>query len=119
MFKFLFGGGETRVAISRKVSDLEARLAPVDGGSGRGEIEFSSWRDGSKQLEIELRGVSGTSADVYINGERVKTVSLDNGRIDEFIDTRKGDDVPDLAVGASVEVRQNGNPVLSGVLAPD
>ncbi len=119
MFKFLFGGGENRVAIGRKISDLEARLAPVNGGSGRGEIEFSSWRDGSKQLEIELRGVSGATADVYINGERVKTVTLDNGRIDDFMDTRKGDAVPDLVVGASVEVRQNGSPVLGGVLEPD
>ncbi len=120
MFKFLFGGGENRVAIGRKIADLEARLSPVNGGTGRGEIEFSSWRDGSKQLEIELRGVTGAAtADVYINGERVKTVTLDNGRIDDFLDTRKGDAVPDLSVGASVEVHQNGGPVLGGVMAPD
>lgn len=119
MLKFLFGGGEKRVSIGRKVADLEARLTPVNGYTGRGEIEFSAWRNGSKQLEIELRGVAGRSADVYINGERVKTVSLNNGRVDAFFDTRKGDALPELREGSNVEVRQNGDAILDGVLLPD
>ncbi len=123
MFKFLFGGGsrshDIRFSAGRKTADLEARLQPVNGYTGRGEIEFSAWRNGSRQLEVELRGVAGRSADVFVNGERVQTVMLDNGRVDAFYDTRQGDAVPELAEGAAVEVRQNGDPILSGVLRPD
>jgi hypothetical protein len=123
MFRFLFGGGngrnDIRFSAGRKTSDLEARLTPVNGYTGRGEIEFSSWQNGSRQLEVELRGVAGRTADVYINGERVKTVNLENGRVDAFYDTRQGDALPDAVAGDRVEVRQNGDPILDGVLRPD
>lgn len=119
MLKFLFGGANARVAVGRKVLDLDARLSPVIGGSGRGEIEYTAWRDGSKQLEIELRGMSGSSAEVLIDGKRVTTALLDHGRADIFLDTGKGNAVPDAAQGAQVEVRQGGDLILGGVLLPD
>ena len=119
MLKFLFGGANARAAVGRKVLDLEARLSPVIGGSGRGEIEYTAWRDGSKQLEIELRSMSGSSAEVLINAERVTTALLEQGRANIFLDTRKGNAVPDAAQGASVEVRQKGELILGGVLLPD
>lgn len=119
MFRFLFGGGEARMSFGRKTADLEARLSPINGYTGRGEIEFSAWGNGSRQLEIELRGVAGRVAELFINGERIKTVNLDNGRVDAFYDTRQGDALPELSEGASVEIIQNGDAILNGVLLRD
>ncbi len=119
MLKFLFGGANPRTAINKKVLDLEAKLSPVVGGSGRGEIEFTAWRDGAKQLDIELRGMSGSSAEVFIDGERITTVLLENGRADVFLDTCKGNAVPSFTQGAQVEIRQHNDLILGGVLLPD
>lgn len=117
MLGFLFKNA--RVTVGRKLSDLEADLSPVGGFTGRGEIEYSSWQSGSKFLEVELRNVAGRTADVFINNERVKTVELHNGRVDQTFETDQGDAIPTLEVGAEVEIRQNGQPILVGVLRHD
>ena len=118
MLKFLFGN-QARVRIGNKLSDLEADFSPVNGYTGRGEVEFSAWKDGSRQLEVELRGIAGRSADIYVNNMRVKSVTLTEGRGDEFFDTRQGDAIPDIREGTIVEVYQNGQPILSAVMKHD
>ena len=116
----LFGAdANARVHIGRKTADLEARLSPVGGSMGRGELEFSAWADGSRQLEVELRDVAGHDADVYVNGSRVVSVPVSNGRCDEFFDTRQGDALPAFSVGAAVEIRQSGETILSGAFQHD
>lgn len=102
-----------------KRAELEARLAGVDGFTGRGEIEFIIWNNGGRALDVELRGVAGRTAEIYANNALAATVDLDNGRADCIFDTRKGDAVPDLIEGARIEVRQNGDVILDGVLVPD
>jgi len=113
MFKALFR------ALPRKVADLEAKLQGVEGFTGRGEVEFTAWNSGAREMEVELRGVAGRSAEVYVDNALVLTVSFDKGRLDQTFSTRKGHDIPDLVEGARIEIRQNGEIILEGVLIPD
>lgn len=118
MLKFLFG--ETaRFQIGRKLADLEADFVPINGYTGRGEIEYSAWADGSRQLEVELRGIAGRSADIHIDGTRVMSVTLNDGRVDKFFDTRQGDAIPEIREGSLIEVYQNSQPILSAVVERD
>lgn len=104
---------------SVKTADLEAKLRGVAGFTGYGEVEFAAFSSGKRCLEVEVRGAAGLVADVYINDEKVGAVSLNKGRADEFFDTRHGHSVPDLSEGDKVEIRQNGQVILEGVLAQD
>ena len=102
-----------------KTADLEADLHGVSGFTGRGELEYAAWSNGVQNLEIELRGVAGVSADVFANGIEITRVPLTNGRVDAHLDTRRGDAFPALTEGAEIEIRQNGQPILAGVLVRD
>lgn len=104
---------------SVKTADLETKLRGVDGFTGYGEIEFAAYSSGARCLEIEVRGAAGVSADIYVNGAMVGAVSLKNGRADEFLDTRHGHPVPFVNEGDAVEIRQNGQTVLEGVMVRD
>lgn len=112
MLKFSFLAG-------RKLMDLEADLRGVNGYTGRGEVEYSAWKNGARRMEIELKGVAGQSADVYVDGALTKTVPLHNGATDHKFDSSHGDDVPALCEGARIEIRQNGDVILEGRLSPD
>ena len=105
--------------LPRKQAELEAKLIGVNGYTGCGEVEFAIWNNGARELEIELKGVAGREASVYANDRLAATVDLDNGRVDRTFDTRHGDAVPDLIEGARIEVRQNGEAILEGVLVRD
>ena len=105
--------------IGRKLVDLEAKLSGVNGHTGHGEIEFEMWKDGMRELEIELRGVAGRFAEIFANGDLVAAVEFDNGRLDHRFISKNGDELPELGEGALIEVRQNGQPILEGVLRPD
>ncbi|NOX94684.1 MAG: hypothetical protein GXP04_06180 [Alphaproteobacteria bacterium] len=106
-------------ALPRKLTSLEVKLHGVSGYTGRGEIAFTAWKSGAKEMEIELRGVAGRCAEVFIDDVFSINVDLDNGRIDHTFTTRKGDNIPDLTEGARVDVRQNGEIILEGVLVPN
>lgn len=112
MFKFSFLAG-------RKLVDLEANLLGVNGFTGWGEVEFSAWKNGARRMEIELKGVAGQTADVYVDGTLAKTITLNNGAADRKFDSSRGDDVPALSQGAHIEIRQNGDVILEGRLIPD
>lgn len=106
-------------ALPHKRADLEAKLQGVNGYTGRGEIEFSEWNNGVRTLEVELRGIAGRTADVYADNVFTATVNLDNGRTDYRFNSRKGDIVPALTQGGRIDVRQNGDVILEGVLTPE
>lgn len=103
----------------RKLMDLEANLTGVNGYTGRGEIEYSAWKNGARRMEVELKGVAGQTADIYVDGTLAKTVPLRNGAVDHTFDSSRGDDVPALCEGARIEIRQNGDLILEGRLIPD
>ena len=112
MFNFSF-------KLPGKLADLEAKLAGVNGYTGRGEIEFECWKDGHRCLEVELRGVAGQRAEVFADNELVVELEFDHGRYDNTFHTRYGDAIPELAEGTMIEVRQNGDAILAGVLVAD
>ena len=87
-------------------ADLAATLTGVNGFTGRGEVEFSSRRTGVRSREVELNGVAGREA----------RLTFDNGRASQMFATDKGDNIPRLYYGANIEIRQNGEAILKGVL---
>ena len=97
-------------------ADLTAKLTGVNGFTGDGEVEFVSKRNGVRCLEVALRGVAGREALVYADDEAAATLTFDNGRASQTFATNKGDDVPKLYYGANIEIRQNGEAILKGML---
>ncbi|MEM8935629.1 MAG: hypothetical protein AAGC77_04410 [Pseudomonadota bacterium] len=95
---------------------MGADLEGVQGFTGRGAVEYVKWRSGARALDVALKGVAGLRADVYADDKLAATVSLDNGKGGRKFSTRRGDQVPELGDGARIEIRQNGDPILIGVL---
>ena len=102
-----------------KTQDLEAKLRGVAGHTGWGEIEITFWRSGRATFEVELRGVAGLKAQVYLNNEFLIEADLKDGYFDKTFDTRNLGIELQAAVGDVVSVRQNGDEILTGVLALD
>lgn len=102
-----------------RTADLEAKLAPVNGGGGYGEVEYKAWSNGERAYEIELRQMDGPTADVRVNGTSVRSLALASGRFDTTFSTRNGDPVPEMVEGDRVEIFQNGSCVLEGVAVRD
>lgn len=97
-------------------ADLTAKLTGVNGFTGHGEVEFISRRNGVRSLEVELRGVAGREALVYADDQPAAKLTFDDGRANQLFITNKGDDVPKLYYGATIEIRQNGQAILQGML---
>jgi hypothetical protein len=109
MSGFPFHIGRVRVA-------LRSRLQGVNGFTGHGDVAFLFWRSGAKKIDIGLSGVAGRTADVFIDDALYQAMPLDNGAARFTVNTSHGDSVPDLAPGAKVEIRQNGEAILGGTL---
>lgn len=97
-------------------ADLAATLTGVNGFTGRGEVEFIARRNGVRSLEVELHGVAGREALVYADDQPTAQLRFDNGRASQIFATDKGDNIPRLYYGANIEIRQNGEAILKGVL---
>lgn len=95
---------------------LDAKLSGVNGFTGRGEIVFTEGRSGDKRLGVALRGVAGKSAAIYAGDLHVADISIVNGRADVVLNTRKGAVLPALTPETRLDVRQNGDVILSGNL---
>ena len=95
---------------------LEAKLAGVDGFTGRGDISLTIWNSGEKTLDVALRGVAGKTAGVYAGDTLIAEVAIVNGRADTSLHSRKGAVLPDLTPDTRIDVRQNGQAILSGSL---
>ena len=91
------------------------KLAGVDGFTGRGSIRYAA-NDNSFIFTVTLSGIAGRSADVYIDHEPACCIELTNGRAYATFSSSKGDKLPELDDGSHIEIRQNGDSVLSGVL---
>lgn len=94
-----------------------AKLAGVNGFTGRGSAFFQYSGDGDRKLSVELFGVAGCEANVAVNDDAVATVSLVNGRANATFTSKRGDKLPKLYDDARIDIRQNGDVILSGVLS--
>lgn len=99
--------------------EFEADLQPVGRTTGRGEVEFSRSGEGFARLEVELKGVGDGEAEIYVNGRRWRAVRVLSGRFEQAFDSTAGDNIPALALGDRIEIRQSGAVILAGVIRRD
>lgn len=97
---------------------LKAALNGVNGFTGGGEIIFGVTLSGENLIAVRLRGVAGRKADIFSGDTLVATVPLNNGRAGKRF-TLENSALPELDEGAKIEVRQNGDVILSGVFSGD
>ena len=95
---------------------LNAKLTGVNGFTGRGVFLLQHDADDPK-LIIALSGVAGREAEIVVNDDWTKTIDLVNGRASATFTSKRGDILPELGDGARINIRQNGDIILSGVLS--
>ncbi len=103
-------------------SELEAKLQPVNGHPGWGEIELSEYSDGSIKMEIEYKGATiadGETMDVQISGESVAYATVTNGRVKEWLTSETGAELPHVAEGDVVELMVDDEAIARGTFHPD
>ncbi|MEZ5894622.1 MAG: hypothetical protein R3C58_15930 [Parvularculaceae bacterium] len=96
---------------------LVAPLAGVNGFTGRGAIGYAGRNGRSKRMRVFMRGVAGRNADIFADGALAASTKVKNGRVWAHFASERGDPVPALEEGAVIEIRQNGDVILSGVLS--
>lgn len=94
---------------------LSVRLTGINGFTGRGSVRYAE-NDNGGMLTITLTGVAGRSAEVFAHGESAGSIAIINGRASATFSSAKGDKLPALKEGAEIDIRQNGEVVLQGVL---
>ncbi|MFZ5617284.1 MAG: hypothetical protein ACOZAA_08190 [Pseudomonadota bacterium] len=99
-----------------RVLTLEARLKGVAGYTGSGLFRYVAWSSGHVTYDVDLRGVAGLRAVVIARGENVAPLAVKDGKAAKTFDSRRGDPAPALAAGDMIEIRQNGDVILQGVL---
>lgn len=116
MFKFL------SKAFKIRKSELEAKLQPLNGHPGWGEVELSEYSDGSVKLEIEYNGATisdGETMDVVIGGKSVAYATAAGGRVREWLTSETGAELPHVSVGDSVELVVHSETIARGTFHPD
>ena len=98
------------------VERSEARLKGVAGFTGTGQIRYAAWSAGHVTIDADLRGVAGLRAELHARGDRLANLSCNNGVISAQFDSRKGGPAIALAAGDRIEILQNGQVILRGVL---
>lgn len=96
---------------------LKAPLSGVNGFTGRGDIRFTARQGGRKIIVVSLRGVGGRKAEIFANDDPIANVKIQNGRARARIKLPDNDVTSSLTEGASIEIRQNNDLILGGVLA--
>lgn len=94
---------------------LTARLVGVSGFTGRGDIRFAARKNEKNILFVDLRGLAGRSAMIFVNGTQVATIEISKGRAGKSLSSRAGHKFPKIGPGDNIDVRQNGDVILSGV----
>jgi len=95
---------------------LEAKLKGVAGFTGSGVMRYVARPPARVRYEIDLKGVAGLKAELWMRGARICEFPIDNGRAS--VDIRSGQGAPAIAAsaGETVSIRQNGDVILSGRL---
>lgn len=96
--------------------EYAAKLVGVNGFTGRGSIGYSPNKNGARKLSVQLHGLAGREAELVIDNAPTATIAIKKGHAGATIASDNGDKLPELPEGAQIEVRQNGDTVLSGVL---
>lgn len=95
---------------------LGAGLAGVAGFTGVGAFRYAMSPGGSANYEIEAKGVAGLKADLFACGEFVAALECEDGKVSAKFDSRLGDPAIRLKAGDIVEIRQNGDVIMAGLL---
>lgn len=95
---------------------LAVKLTGVSGFTGRGSVRFSPDGQGGGALLVMLNGLAGRSADIFADGAFAANIAITNGRANAIFSSSKGDKLPAIEDGAQIDIHQNGDVVLSGVL---
>lgn len=112
--KAVFGGILKAFALTR--GKLAAKLSGVDGFTGRGTVACKIARQGLDTLRVDLNGLAGRKAEIFLNETPAGTITIKNGRAREKFASPLVAGAPAVGDGSLVEIRQNGDVVLSGVL---
>ncbi|MEM9495563.1 MAG: hypothetical protein AAGA09_06130 [Pseudomonadota bacterium] len=102
--------------LTRRTSSFDARLQGVGGYTGRGDIKVAARSDGDIKLNVALRGVAGRKAELFLGGDLIARVKVDNGRAARIVRKQVEAETHSFQEGARIEVRQNGDAILEGVL---
>lgn len=99
-----------------KTAEYTARLMGQAGFTGRGVLFLAFMSHGGVEASIDLRGIAGTKAELWIAGRHVIDIPLKNGRALMRFSHKKL--LRDLTAteGDIVDVHQNGDVILRGSL---
>lgn len=105
-------------ASARPVTELAAKLLPIDNHRLFGEAEFEVYQDQSWSLEVEVEFRNGQRARplcVHVEGQPMLKLCPDLDESEGKLSSRRGDDLPlMIEAGMQIDVRQDGIIVLSG-----
>jgi len=93
---------------------LKAVLKGVAGFTGGGLVRYTEWYGGRRQIDADLVGIAGVQVVVLLKAAPVATLACRDGEAAAFLDTARGADIPALAPGDTIEIRQNGAAILRG-----
>lgn len=102
--------------LPRKATLLDTKLEGVAGFTGAGSFRYALSPGGSCNYEIEARGVAGLRCELFAQGEFVATLDCRGGKVSAKFDSRLDDPAIYLSKDDTVEIRQNGDVILSGRL---
>jgi len=97
-------------------SRLKAELAGVNGFTGRGKVVVHLDQNGAHTFTVQLSGVAGRNAQIFSNDQCVASIPIDKGRAGKHYRAKKEQASPAFTDGKQIEIRQNGDVILSGQL---
>ena len=103
-------------ALPLPVRQFSADLQGVNGHTGRGRIKFSTLSNGKGRLRISLKGIAGKRAEFVPGDGNPITVKLADGAAKLSLTLQNDNFLLGTDNNAAVEIRQNGETILSGVL---
>lgn len=122
----VFSGGTTYTMGVRTVTrELEAKLTGKSRGlfsRPSGKLERKSYQDGGERLKISIRNLkipTPSNAVIKVDNIEIEQIPIVDGFGGLDTETEDSDDLPGLAIGQTIEVIVNGDPVLTGVLYVD
>ncbi|NNE41269.1 MAG: hypothetical protein HKN14_10175 [Marinicaulis sp.] len=98
------------------VRHFSADLQGVNGHTGRGRIKFSTLSNGRGRLRISLKGIAGKRAEFVPGDGDPITVKLADGGARLNVTLQNENFLFGTGENTAVEIRQNGETILSGVL---